>query len=128
VVLAGDREEAPDRADGEVLVRVDVLGDALEDPVGQQDQQRAEDVDDELELLEEREAAEDRQAAQDEREDDAEEQQPRPQLDGHAEVAEQQQEDEQVVERERALDEVDRRVLRGLRRALGDQQHDAARG
>jgi hypothetical protein len=44
-------------------------------------------------------------------------------LHGHREVAEQQQEDEQVVERQRALDEVDRRVRD---RAVGvrDQPHD----
>ena len=51
--------------------------------------------------------AEDEHAAQRQRGDDAPEQQPRPALVGHAEVGEQQQEDEQVVERERALDQVD---------------------
>ena len=43
---------------------------------------------------------------------------------GHAEVREQQQEDEQVVERERALDQVDREVLDGVVAAPDRPDHE----
>ncbi len=124
VVLARDREDAAHPAHDEVLVRVDVLLDALEDPVGEHEQQHAEHVDDEVELLDQRDAAEDRQAAQHERGDDAPEQQPRAELLGHAEVREQQEEDEEVVERQRALDEVDGRVGDGVLGVRQDQHDD----
>ena len=60
----GDREDLAHAAHDEVLVRVDVLADAPVDPVGEHEQQHAEHVEDEVELLDERDAAEDRQAAQ----------------------------------------------------------------
>ena len=86
VVVGRDREELAHAAHDQVLVRVDVLVDALQDPVGEDQQQDAEDVDDEVELLDQRDAAEDRQAAQHERRHDAPEQQPRAVLLGDPEV------------------------------------------
>ena len=75
-----------------------------------------------MELLEQRGAGQDRRAAQDQRRDDPPEQQPRALPLGDPEVGEQQQEDDEVVERERALDQVDGGVVdRVLGR--GEQPH-----
>ena len=74
-----------------------------------------------------RDAAEDRPAAQHQRGGDAVEQQPRAVLGRHPEVREQQDEHEQVVERQRALDEVDGRVGDEVVEPVGveDQQRQA---
>ena len=49
--------------DHQVLVGVDVVADPAEDPVGEHQQRRAEDVDHEVELLDQRDAGEDEHAA-----------------------------------------------------------------
>jgi hypothetical protein len=111
---ARDREHLADGPHHEVPVGVDVLLDAAQDPVRQEQQCGTEDVDDEGELLDQCRPAEDRQAAQHERGDDAPEEHARSILHRDAEVGEQQDEDEQVVERERALDQVHGRVDHGV--------------
>ena len=67
-------------------------------PVGEEQEQHTERVDEDVEALDQLDAHEDREAAHHEREDDAPEQEDRPVLVGHAEVREDQQEDEEVVE------------------------------
>ena len=123
----GDREDLAHAAHDEVAIGVDVLPHALVDPVGEHEQQDAEYVEHGVDLLDERRAAEDRQAAQDERGHDAPEQQPRAVLVGHAEVREQQDEDEEVVERQRALDEVDGDVVDAVLAAV-ERDDDAGDG
>ncbi len=120
----GDREDLAHAAHDEVAVGVDVLPHALVDPVGEHEQQHAEHVEHEVELLDQRSAAEDRQAAQHERGDDPPEDQARPVLMRDAEVCEQQDEDEEVVERQRALDEVDGDVVDRVLAAV-EHQHDS---
>ena len=110
VELARHGVDAPHQAHHQVLVRIDVLRHPAPDPVGEHDQPGAEQIDDDVEPLDQLDARQDEDAAHRERGDDPPEQQPRPALVRHAEVREQEQEDEQVVERERALDEVDGRV------------------
>jgi hypothetical protein len=75
-----------------------------------------------MELLDQGAAGEDEDSPQDQGRDDAPVQQPRPALVGDAEVREQDEEDEQVVERQSALDQVDRGVEDGVLAAL-EQQH-----
>ena len=73
--------------------------------------QQAEHVDDDVEALDQLDADQDREAAHDQRQHDAPEQEHRPVRVGHPEVREDQEEDEQVVERQRALDQVHGRVV-----------------
>jgi hypothetical protein len=118
-----DREDLAHAAHDEVLVGVDVLADALVDPVGEHEQQHAEQIQHDMKLLDQRRAAEDRQPAQHQRGDDAPEQEVRAMLVGHAEVREQQDEDEEVVERQRTLDEVDGEVVHAVLAAV-QRPHD----
>jgi hypothetical protein len=94
------------------------------DPVGEHDEAGAEQVDDDVEALDQLDAEQDEHAPHRQRRHDAPEQEPWPALVGHAEVREQQEEDEQVVERQRALDEVDRGVRDRVRAALEEQYRD----
>jgi hypothetical protein len=87
---------------------------------------RREQVDDDVDLLDQLRAGEDEDAAHGERGDDAPEEHPRRALVGHAEVGEQDEEDEQVVERERTLDQVDRVSEHGVVAAL-ERQHGQRR-
>ena len=114
VKLARDREHLPDPAHHQVVVGIDVLRHPAPDPVGEQDEPGAEQVDHEVEVVDQLGAGDDEHAAHGQRGHDPPEQQPRAPLVGHPEVREQQQEDEQVVERERALDEVDGGVEDGV--------------
>jgi hypothetical protein len=124
VELARHRVEPPHQADHEVAVRIDVFLHPLEDAVGEHDQRRTEWIDHEVELLDQRAAGKDEDAAHDQRRDDAPVQEPGPALVGNAEVREQDQEDEQVVERQRALDQIDRGVENGVLAALQQQDGD----
>ena len=119
-----DGKQSAHASHEEVAVGVHVLVDSAQDPVGEDEQPRAEHVDDEVEAIEQRDAAEDGEAAEHERRDDAPEELRRAVLRGHREVREEQEEDEEVVQRERALDQVDRRVVdRGVG-AVEEQQRD----
>jgi MFS family permease len=98
VVVLADGQHPAHEARAAALPGVDVLVRAAQDPPGEHQQRRAEDVDDPVEALDQLDAHEDRQAAHDEREHDAPEQQLAPLLVGHGEGAEDEQEDEEVVE------------------------------
>jgi MFS family permease len=111
VVVLADGQHPAHEPRAAALPGVDVLVRAAQDPPGQDEQGRTEDVDDPVEALDQLDAHEDREAAHDEREHDAPEQQRAPLLVGDGEGAEDEQEDEEVVERQRALNQVDGEVV-----------------
>ena len=94
-------------------------------PDAGEDQERAEDVEDPLVGLDERRAGHDHHEAHGQRPDDAPEQDPVLVLGGHREGAEDQGEDEDVVDREALLDEVAGEVLDALGRAEPEEDEDA---
>ena len=100
------RDRAADEAQHEVPVRVGRLGGAAEGAVRDVQQQHAEPVDDDLEAIEQRHPDRDRDRAQHQRAGDADRDHTAAQLRRDREVPEQQREQEDVVERERALDQV----------------------
>ena len=106
VVAAGDRQEAPDQPHDEVLLRRDLFVPGEQEADPGDDQERPEQVDQPVEAPEQRGAGEDERRAQHEGAEDAPEQHPVLQLLRHLEVGEDDQEDEQVVDRERVLDQV----------------------
>jgi hypothetical protein len=122
-----DRDDLLERPDADVLLRVDVL--LLPAVAGHLDarveQDRAEDVEDPGEGLHERRARDDEDRAQDEREDDAELQDVLALGDRHRHRTEDEREDEHVVQRQRALEQVARQVLRAGLRRLEQEQADA---
>jgi MFS family permease len=111
VVVLAHGQHAAHHARGAALPGVQILVCAAQDPPGEHQQRRAEDVDDPVEALDQLDAHEDGETAHHEREHDAPEQQLAPLLVGHREGAEDEQEDEEVVERQRALDQVDGQVV-----------------
>jgi MFS family permease len=111
VELLADRQHPAHRPRRAALQRIEVLVGSAENAPREEDERRAKQVDDPVEALDQLDADEDREAAHPQGEDDAPEQELPAVLLGHAERAEDEQEDEEVVERERALDEVDRDVV-----------------
>jgi hypothetical protein len=104
VVVLAHRDDFADEFQDRVLLRVDLAAVVGRHPDAGEQQDRAEDVDRPVERVEQRGAGEDEDRPQDDRADDpVEEHLPLGQL-GHREVREQQGEDEQVVERQAALD------------------------
>ena len=104
------------------MVGVYVVGCALVHPPSQHQQQRSEDVGDDVEALDQLDADDDRHAAHRQRQDDAPEEQNPALRCGHGEVTEDQQEDDEVVERKCALDQINGDVVDAVG-AAGEQDH-----
>src|SRR5918997_878981 len=122
VIARLDGIDAAHEPDERVALGVEAALDAAKHPVGEPQQRHPEGVEQDLELVDERDAPEDGQTAHDESGRDPPEEQPGAVLAGHAEVAEEHEEDDEVVERERALDDVDGRVDEGVRAPGGQPQ------
>ena len=128
VVLVGGRHQPAHEAHGDVVVVVDVLGLVVAgDLHGRVQQERAEDVEHPLEVLDQRHAGEDEDGAQDERPEDAPEQHPELVLLGHGEEREDHRPDEHVVDREALFDQEAGVVLAGSLAALPGQHDEAER-
>lgn len=89
-----------------VVVEVGLLVHRLQHLPPAPDQEQAEPDHDPLEVLDQRRAEQDQRAAHHERADDAPEQHPVLHRRGHLEMAEDQDENEDVVDRERPLDQI----------------------
>lgn len=109
MVLVGDGPEPADELDDADLGDLDVLlvvaHGVPERLDGREQQDRAEDEEGERQVLHHLGADGDEDAAQHERSDHAEQQHPLAQFVGHRERGKEQHEDEQVVDRQRLLDE-----------------------
>ena len=110
------RTKRRNSAQHRVLLRVRLLVAAAHQAHRGEDQERAEDVHDEVEVREQRGADGDEEAARDQRADDSPEQHAVLQVRGHREVRERHQEHEQVVDGQRLLDQPG---LEELQRAIG---------
>ena len=114
VVVIGRRDDPPHDAEHLALGVVDLGGlVVMGDPPRGDEQEGAEDVEDPLELLDEGDAGEDEDRPEDERTEDAPEEDAELVLPGHGEVREDHRPDEDVVDRQRLLDEEAREVLPG---------------
>ena len=124
VVVVADVDHAAQHPDDEVLalhlVVVVAAGERL--PVGREDQERAEDVEHPAELLDDRGAEEDEDAAQDEGDDDAHHQHLLLVAARDRELAHDQHEDEEVVDRQAVLRQPAGDELAGVLRT-GDDPH-----
>jgi hypothetical protein len=105
--VARQRQDATDRADGQAALGIGVLVAPAKRTDGDHEQQRAEHVGDDVEAGDERGAGEDRDRPHDQREGDPPHHHAAAVLPRDLEEVQDQQEDEDVVERERALDDVD---------------------
>jgi hypothetical protein len=115
VVVRGDREEAAEKADGNVVIRVDVhllLARQGHLDAGV-DEEGAEDVDDPVEAGDHADAHEDEDGAHDDGADDAPEEHAVLPARGDLEVGEDEDEDEDVVDAQAELDEVGGEELLG---------------
>ena len=130
VVLAHGQHPAHERA-VRPCAGVDVLVRAAQDPPGEHQQRRAQHVDDPVEALDQLDAHEDRQRRACTSASTMPQNSSLPRCScGHGEGAEDQQEDEEVVERQRALDQVDGQVVDGAVAAVERpqrQRHGDAR-
>ena len=104
-----DRDGAPDEPQHRVRGWVGLLRGATESAIGDIEEQGAERVDDGFHALDQRYSGGDCNGAEHERAGDADDDHAAAQLRRHEEVREQEREEEHVVERERALDQVNRR-------------------
>ena len=105
-ILAGERHEALEGPHDRVRLGVDLRLSAAEDLEAGVEQEGAEDEDQPCEAGDQRRAHADEQAAGDQGAEDAPEQHPVLVLRRHGEVVEDDDEDEEVVEAERPLDDV----------------------
>jgi hypothetical protein len=113
LVVVGDRHQAPRQADARVRVRVEgaVVLAVQGHPDARDEQDRAEDVEHEVQGVHELGARGDEDEPQDERQDDADLQDLLAVGVRHGHGPEDQGEDEQVVQRQRALEQVAREEL-----------------
>ena len=112
VVAGGHRHALAQEPQRGVVLGLDVRVVVAGELVGGVEQQRAEGVEGDVEVRQQRGARDDEDQAQDERQRDAPGQHPRLHRERHREVAEDDREDEDVVERQRALEQVAGQVLR----------------
>ena len=114
VPLVGGREAPLDPLQEAVLLELVVVAVALAGQLDRRvDEERAEEVEDPGELVDRRRADRDEDAAQHERDDDADHQRRLLELLRHAELGHDDEEDEEVVDRERVLGQPARVVLGG---------------
>jgi hypothetical protein len=121
-VVVGDG--SPDEAQHGIGGRVGLLGGPAEGAIRDVEEQHAERVDHRLDALDQGQSGGDRHAAQQQSARDADDDYAASQLRRHREVGEQQREQEDVVERERPFDQVDRRPLAGRAGGEADRRRD----
>ena len=110
VVALGDAEEPARRSQHDILLRVDVAAAVHRQLVGRVDEERAEKRDDPLEALHQLDAGEDEQQPHHDRAEDPPEENPILVHQGNREEAEDDHEDEDIVHRERFLDQIARQI------------------
>src|SRR5918994_2450380 len=119
-----DRDGTTDKTEDGGRGGVGLLRRATEDAIGDIEEQDAECLDDGFHTPDQRYPGDDRHAAEQQRAGDANEDDAASQLGRHEEVGKQKREQEHVVERERALDQVDRRPLAGGTARQRDSRRD----